>query len=372
MTDDSMEQSKDPSPQDQSSDSEPAAPPCPASELGDEKSAPPTAESVRDYLLYTVSLPERALRSSVGVVGGAIRESAGLLVPQALRDSNSYTVLVQQTLDFLVEDVGGVERSADDPSGDPRVENFVARKTVGNFVEMAGMATLHLSPMMVLAIASDVAHGSKALLGELAVELRREGIIDEDSTIDNTADLMAAISNTASTASRAFDTPPLSLEGLQETVAKTAAAAEQIDAADALPQAEIERLWSEMKQLAEAEHVSLLQMSSAMTLHSLGKMADVGRGALSSVRVAGSLIDRHVLDYYSDALSEIHRDGYYRTLAKVSGPYVEAVWRNFSTEQPTITEDLLSGRMISRAGKNVARWLGAGEPAEPPEPPTEP
>jgi hypothetical protein len=41
---------------------------------------------VRDFLLYGMSLPERALRSASGVVGGAVQESASLLVPQALRD----------------------------------------------------------------------------------------------------------------------------------------------------------------------------------------------------------------------------------------------------------------------------------------------
>jgi hypothetical protein len=47
-------------------------------------------KSVREYLLYTLSLPERALRTTTGVAGGAIRESAALLVPQAFQDSKSF------------------------------------------------------------------------------------------------------------------------------------------------------------------------------------------------------------------------------------------------------------------------------------------
>lgn len=327
---------------------------------------PPPPAAVTDYLLYSLSLPERALRSSVGALGGAVRESAGLLVPQAIRDSNTYSVLVQQTLDFLVEDVGGVEGGKVDGGGadgtpTTRVEGYVARKTVGNFVEMAGLATLHLSPLMVLAIASDVAHGSTAMLKELADELRRDGIIDAESTIDSASDLLTAVGETTSLASKAFDTPPLSISGLQETIAQTADAARRVDARDALPQAELQRMWDEMRDLAEAENVTLLELSSAVTLHSLGKVADVGRGALSTVRVAGNLVDRHVLDHYAQAISDIHRDGYYATLAKVSGPYVEAVWRNFSTDQTTVTEDLLSGRLLGQAGATISRWLGAGE-----------
>src|SRR3954451_25142353 len=84
------------------------------------------ADAVRKYLLYTLSLPERALRSSVVVVGGAVRESASLLVPQALRDSQTYRVMVQQTLDFLVNDVGGIEAASTGAAAPPRVEQFVA------------------------------------------------------------------------------------------------------------------------------------------------------------------------------------------------------------------------------------------------------
>ncbi|QDS97590.1 hypothetical protein [Adhaeretor mobilis] len=338
--------------------------------------APPPTDEVRNYLLYTLSLPERAVRSSVGAVGGAVRESTGLLVPQAIRDSTTYSVLVQQTLDFLTEDVGGVKKEEEEGGAEgakprvenPRVENYVARKTVGNFVEMAGLATLHLSPLMVLAVVSDVAHGSQTYLKELAEELRREGIIDEQSTIDSTSDLLDALGRTSKTASEAFDTPPLSLEGLRETLNQTTTAAGEIDLTKALPQSEITRMWEEMQQLAATEEVSLLELSSAVTLHSLGKIANVGRGALSTVRVAGNLFDRHVLDHYSTALADIHNQGYYTTLAEVSGPYISALWENFSTEKTTITEELLSGRAISQATQKLGRWLGlSGEQIEEPQ-----
>jgi hypothetical protein len=317
-----------------------------------------TADAVRKYLLYTLSLPERALRSSVVVAGGAVRESASLLVPQALRDSQTYRVMVQQTLDFLVNDVGGVEASAGTAGAPPRVEQFVARKTVGNFVEMAGMATFHLSPLLLLAVVSDVAYGSQTYLKELAGELQKAGVIGEQSTIHSTADLLTAISTTARAASTAFDTPPLSLEGLRETVEKTAVAVRQVNVADALPQAEVARMWQEMRDLAATEHVSLLQVSSAMTLHALDKVATIGRGALSSVRLAGQLVDRHLLDYYRNALGDLHEQGYYATLAKVSGPYIEGVWQNFSSDRPTITEELCSGRLLAKGASAVARWLG--------------
>src|SRR6187401_1107380 len=75
-------------------------------------------------LLYWLSVPERAVRSGAGLVSGALRESASLLVPQSFQSSRTYTVMVRQMLDFLAEDVGGVERKSA-ASAQPGVENFV-------------------------------------------------------------------------------------------------------------------------------------------------------------------------------------------------------------------------------------------------------
>ncbi len=325
-------------------------------------SEPPEASSVQSYLMYALSIPERALRTTSGVVGGAIRESAALLVPQAFQDSKTYEVLIRQTLDFLCEDVGGVECEQDDDA-QPKMEGYVARKAVGNFVEMAGMATLHVSPMMLLAIVSDVAYGSQTYLKELADELKREGLIDPNSTIDHASDLLDAVKDVSATAASTFDTPPLSVDGMRDSINETREAVQRIDPTKVLPLPEIQRIWSDMRGVADQEDVSLLEVSSAVTLHSLGKMTTVGRGALSTVRVAGALLDRHVIDHYQSALSDIHTKGYYNTLAETSGPYVEAVWKNFSTDKPTVTEDLVSGKLLGQAARGVRRWLGYGQGA---------
>lgn len=329
----------------------------------DRPEADPGFASVRDYLLYGLSLPERALRSASSLVGGALRESASLLVPQSFRSSKTYTIMVQQMLDFMAEDVGGVRRAEQNADAAP-VENFVARRAVGNFIDLAGLATLHLSPMLVLAVVSDVAHGSQVYLKELAGELKREGVIDEVSTIDNVDDLLAAVSETANTAAGAFSTPPLSLDGLKQTIDDARNASTGVDPTAVLPQAEVRRLWDEIHEVATSQGVHPLAISSAMTLYSLDKIGNVGAGALSGVRAAGAMVNRHVLEHYRTALSEIATNGLYATLAKTSQPYIEAVWLNFSTDKPTVTEDLLSGKLIGRAFGTVRRWLGCGQPPD--------
>jgi len=312
---------------------------------------------VRDFLLFGFSLPERTLRSATGVAGGTLRQSASLLVPQAFQDSKSYRVLIRQTLDFLVEDVGGVERK-EDPAAPPKVENFVARKAVGNFIELAGLATLHLSPIIVLAVVSDVVYGSKAYLKELAQDLKRQGVIAEDSTIDRVDDLLAAVAATAGTTASAFDTPPLSVDGLKETIDQTRQSVQSVDVTKVLPQAEVQRLWEEIQQTAASQGVDPLAVSSAMTLFALDKIAKVGQGALSTVRVAGTLVDRTVLEHYRTALGDIRRKGLYASLAQSSRPYVDAVWQNFSSSRTTLTEEIVTGRLIGKTWQTVRRWLG--------------
>ncbi len=315
--------------------------------------------SVKDYLLYGLSLPERALRSAAGLVSGALRESASLLVPQAFQNAATYQMLIRRTLDFLAEDVGGVAPK-EDPSAPAKIENFVARKAVGNFLELAGLATLHLSPALVLAVVGDLAYGSKAYLRELAEELKRQGVIGQDSTIDDVDDLLGALGQLAGTAATALDTPPLSLDGLKQTVEQTRQAVQSIDVAKVIPQAELNRLWEEIHRTAASQGVDPLAVSSAMTLYVLDKVGTAVQGALSTVRAAGNILDKCVFDHYRTALGAIQQQGIFAVLAHTAQPYVEAVWLNFSTSKPTITEELLSGRLIGRGVGTLNRWLLGG------------
>ena len=146
---------------------------------------------------------------------------------------------------------------------------------------------------------------------------------------------------------------------------QTQSAISEIDPAQVLPQAEVQRMWNDMQEIADRENVSLFDVSSAMALHSLDRVASVGRGALSSTRAMGRLFNRHVIDHYRTALGDLQEQGYYATLAATSQPYSDAVWTNFSTDKTTITEDLLSGKLIGQAARSVGRWLGVSKQSKP-------
>lgn len=308
----------------------------------------PGISKVYDYLLYGLSLPERALRSTGALVGGTLRESSELLLPRAFRNSQSYRLFLQQMLDFLVEDVGGVERNKNSAPSAAGVDNFVAKKAVANFIDLASLATVYMSPLLILALLSDVAYGSQSYLKEFSKELKAQGVIDQQSTIDNAADLLSAVRDASAVGSEALSIPPLTLKELKKTIEQTQSAIKSMNPTQLIPQGEAKRLWEEIHATAQRENVGVLQVSGAMGMYVLNRAGKAGRGALSTVKVAGSLVDRHIFDYYLDGLKDIRNKGLYVSITESSKPYVDAVWRNFAIRKSTITQDLFSGRLLVR------------------------
>jgi ribosomal protein L37AE/L43A len=344
---------------------------------GDELAALQTASPAEPqawsrWLLYSLTLPERVARSSIGVAAGAARESAALLVPQAFQDSKTYGLVVNNSLRFLAEDIGGVARKSASAE-QATAEEFIARKAVGNFVDLAGLATLHVSPMWLLAIVSDVAYGSKAYVRELADELKKQGLIDESSTINGVDDVLDAVRNASGQAASLFDTPPLSADQLKASLDNTRAALKSADYRRILPEAELKQYWEEMRDIAAREQQSLIGVSGAVTMHTLKKVSTVGRGALTGVQVVGGLVSRHVVGHYRDSLSTIRERGFYATLRETSGPYIDAVGANFAGGRSTWTEELLSGRAVRKGVAAVTGWLARRrQPPDEPEPPAAP
>src|SRR5262249_1054327 len=97
----------------------------------DQTDSPPEnlASPLGHFLLSTASLPERAVRTTLGLAAGAARETAQLLVPRAFQNSKTYELVVRNSLRFLTEDVGGVKPQE---AGQAAENGFMARKAVGN------------------------------------------------------------------------------------------------------------------------------------------------------------------------------------------------------------------------------------------------
>jgi len=332
------------------------------SAVDDSPVAEPTSDFTRN-LLYGLSLPERFLRSGIGLTAGAVKEMAGVLIPQAFHSAKSYEIAIDKSLTFLTETIGGVASTGPTAPVD-EAGRQVARKAVGNFVDLAGLATLHVSPMWLLAAVSDIAYSSRTYVMEVAEELKRQGVIDETSTIHHMDDILDAIQRSSGTAASTFDTPPLSVEELRKTLQQTRDELKNADIRQLLPETEMRRLWMEMQTAATQEGVGLLEVSSAMTMQALDELKTVSDGALTSVRVAGGLLNRNVLDHYRSSLAQIRERGFYEVVAESYEPYVQAVWHNFHEDRETWTEQLLDPENIAATVDKLFSFLEAKENQE--------
>jgi hypothetical protein len=315
-------------------------------------------------LLYGISLPERLLRSGIGLTAGAVKEVAGVLIPQSFQSAKSYEIAIENSLRFLTETIGGVEGTV---IGADQAGEHVARKAVGNFVDLAGLATLHVSPMWVLAAISDIAYGSSTYVREVATELKAQGVIDDTSTIHQIDDVLDAIQRSSGSAASTFDTPPLSVDEMRATLDQIRTELGEADLRKVFPENEVRRLWTEMQMTATQENVGLLEVSGAMTMQMLQGVKTVSSGALTGIRVAGGLFEKKVWKHYVDALTRIREQGFYETVAESYGPYVDAVWNNFAGERETWTEQIFDPNNITKTVNKLFSFLEGGEGGSRPE-----
>ncbi len=169
-----------------------------------------------------------------------MRESANWLLPSTFRNSRSYSIFIQQNAGLRLQRhwwrAQAVGAGPADPASELSDEEkaaqdqaFLARKTVGNLLDMSALATFHVSPLTVLAIFSDMAYGSRHYLDQLSERLKQQHIIDENTTIDNASDLLGALERASASAVGVFDKPPISLDGLRKTIDETKNAILEVD-----------------------------------------------------------------------------------------------------------------------------------------------
>ncbi len=348
---------------------------------------PGESTSLLDTLLYGVSLPERLLRSAVGITAGTAREIAEFVVPQAFQDSKSYEVAVRNSLNFLLTSIGSVAPSEpaassaasasapasagiSGPAGaagtpaDPQQNDagrFIAKKAVGNFIDIAGLTTLHVSPLWILAIVSDAAYGTRVYLKELADELQKQGLIDDSSTIHKVDDVFDAIRNASGKAASQFDQPPLSLDELKESLRQTRAALNEIDPTQLIPESELRSYWQQMKDLATSENVSLLGVSGALAMQTLESIRNATQGTFAGLFVAGKIVNRNIFGHYMDSLGRIHKQGLWASVRNTYEPFVDLAWNNFTRSRKTWTEQVLHPSFFTMILRKIKGWFVRSE-----------
>jgi hypothetical protein len=270
---------------------------------------------------FVVSIPERVVRAGAALIGGALHETAQLVLPRFLRRSRLYEATAKNLLRISIELVGGVEAAAS-PEPGPGAGELAVRKTAGNVVELGSIAAFGFSPLWLLAAAADVSRGSRVYLAELVSELKAADVLPEEVDVGSIDELLDALEQTSGRSARLVDIPPVELGELRRSVAELRAEATDLPSAD-----ELRALYEGLRRAAAEEDRSLLEVSSGVGLAFLVSARNVGR--------------THLVVPYREDWRPVRREGFGAYAERVAGPYRRAIEGHLDPARPTLTERAL-------------------------------
>jgi len=292
---------------------------------------------------YLLSLPERVLRSASALSAGLLRELSEVVLPRAVRRTRLYTELVENTLRFLIENVGQVE-GAYPPQG-KLADNFAMRRFAGNGIELIGLLTFSASPVWVLAALADLSGTGRQLIREIAQSLKEEGLLAAGTEYETIDQLLDGLEGTAGRLAGTANTPPLDVAALRQEWADLRREAAKIPT-PRLPSADaLGRSWEDLKATAAAQGRPVFQLSALMALSAVSRVPEnvlwLSRCARGAARRTGQILAGVLLAHYSATMEEIRRTGYVAYWVREFRPYLKAAAAHFSPRRVTLTERML-------------------------------
>lgn len=300
-------------------------------------------EGVGNFLKYTVSLPERTVRALAAGVGGVSKVFTDLALPEALRDTTTYRVLLGNMQRLVVERVGGVE-NVYSKTGEQLPQDMVQRKLAGNAVEALGLMSFHFSPIWLFAVGADVVSGSKAYMDRLTVELKKEGVIEPDSKTSELSDVLGAVEKATSQSAKMLDLPPLSQGDFKKYRQELTSSYSAMFAQSTNLVPNFDSLWKRMTSIAKKENLSLEAVAGLMTVNA----AKAAGTSLAVANAAGGLFVDKVLASYGKSLDAMEKDGYAAFFSRTMAPYGEAIRNAFDPDRETVTEWLVTFKMFRK------------------------
>jgi hypothetical protein len=293
---------------------------------------------------YLISLPERLVRSLLGLSAGAAREVGELVLPAGVRRTRLYRNIVAATLRLLIEKVGGVE-GVYGKEDEALPQQFLARRSAGNAIEALGLMAFRASPVWVLAALADLAGLGRQLIPEITAALRQKGLIDADTQFTSVDQLLDGMEHTSARLAATINTPPLDVAGLREEWAALRHAARGLQPAS-LPSAEsLGRVWNAIKAGAAEQQRSVFETSSIMALSAIRALPQQALWLANSAGVGalrtGQVLAGGILDHYRETLQNLQQEGFLNYAARELRPYLRAAAQQFSPSHRTLTQRLL-------------------------------
>jgi hypothetical protein len=292
---------------------------------------------------YLLSFPERFVRSALGLGAGVAREVGEVALPEGIRRSQLYQNLVDTTLRFLIEQVGGVEGVYSAEATVP--DNFLARRTAGNAVEVLGIVAFRASPVWVLAALADLSGIGRHLIPELADALKAQGLLEKDAQFTSVDQMLDGLERTSSRLAATINTPPLDVAGLRTEWEAIRKEARGLPPASLPSRETISHMWAQLKTESARQDRSVFETSSMMAIAAARALPDGVRWVSASARVGamrtGHIVAAALLDHYTQTLREMQQVGYLAYAGRQFRPYVRAAVDQFSPKRRTLTQRLL-------------------------------
>ena len=297
--------------------------------------------SSRTYLL---SLPERVIRSALALSAGVLREVGEVALPRGVRRSHLYHSLVDVTLRYIIEQVGGATGVY--PTTAPRTGDFLARRGAGHAIELLGIAAFRVSPVWVLAALADLSGMGRRLIPEIAAALQAEGLLEKGSRFESMDQLLDGLEKTSARLAETFNTPPLDVAGLRkEWQAIRSAASRRRRPMALLPPRAISSRWEAIQEESARQRRSVFETSSLLAVAAARAFPGTARRFSASARVGanrvGELLSGALLEHYERTLAELRQVGYLTYAKRQLSPYLRACVEQFSPRRRTLTQRLL-------------------------------
>ena len=279
------------------------------------------------------------------LTGGLLREVGIIVLPVRIRRTALYRVMVEVTLRFLIEELGGVKGVY---AHNRELEDFLLKRTASHGLELLGLLTLHVSPIWVLAALADATGAGHALIEQIAASLKAEGLLDREASFETLDQVLGGLEKTSAQLADTLNMPPVTLAGVRKDWDKLKEALPTIPQANIPSLVTLESLWNKLLEASAAEHQSVFILCSTLAVGVLAELpANVfwlSRAAQTAAKRTGQLLGETLLDHYVLALNEIAHVGFGGYWKRQFRPYLQAAALQFTPASESTTERLLGSR----------------------------
>jgi hypothetical protein len=292
---------------------------------------------------FLLSLPERVVRSVTGLAAGILREIGEVTIPRTVRRGQLYQNLVDATLRFLIQEVGGVEGVY--PTEENVAEDFLLRRAAGNGIELIGVLAFRASPVWVLAALADASGSGRYLIREISGALKEEGLLDRETDFSSVDEMLDGLAAFTGRLASTINTPPLDVKTLREEWYAVRRDLARIPPRNLPSTATLRDLWTRIKNEAALQNRTPFEVSSVMAMSAIAEIPQKARWLSASAGLAvgktRSVVAGVLLDHYRQTLDQIRETGYIRYLVRQFRPYLYGAVSQFSPRRRTLTERLL-------------------------------